>query len=221
MHQQLSLIPDRVAYDERGKRLDLEAGCAALPQGLLYRPEFLSLEEEEHLLSQIDMGSWLEDIARRVQHYGFKYDYSNRRIDKNNTLGPLPSWLADLEERIRSSTPALETAFDVEQRFDQAIVNEYLPGQGIAAHADRNCFGPLIATISLGSDVNMDFVHSRSQTAYTQRLQRRSLLALSGDARGLWRHGIAKRKTDQWEDSTIRRGRRVSITFRTVEPTVA
>ena len=46
---------------------------------------------------------------------------------------------------------------DAQRPFEQAIVNEYEPGQGIAPHIDRDCFGPVVATVSLGSAVNMDF----------------------------------------------------------------
>ena len=39
----------------------------------------------------------------------------------------------------------------------EEVVVEYEPGQGIAPHIDRDCFGPVVATVSLGSAVNMDF----------------------------------------------------------------
>ena len=51
---------------------------------------------------------------------------------------------------------------------------------------------------------------------FTQRLERRSLLLMYGDARLTWRHGIAKRHTDAWNGQKIQRLRRVSITFRTI-----
>ena len=41
----------------------------------------------------------------------------------------------------------------------QLTVNEYEPGQGIAAHIDTfNCFGPEIFVLSLGSGVTMNMV---------------------------------------------------------------
>ena len=67
------------------------ADDACVPRGLLYQTEFISAAEEEQLLSQIDAGVWTDDIARRVQHHGYKYDYSNRRIDNDSNLGPLPA----------------------------------------------------------------------------------------------------------------------------------
>ena len=207
MDQQLSLIPQWLVD---------AADDGRAPRGLLYEPEFISRPEEQRLLSHIDAGVWLDDIARRSQHFGFKYDYSNRRIDKDSDLGLLPPWLADLEQRVRGSLADLVSEIDTQRPFDQAIVNEYQPVQGIAPHTDRDCFGPLVAMVSLGSDVNMDFIGEDRQPAFTQRLERRSVVALSGEARTHWRHGIAKRLSDRHLNSKILRTRRVSITLRTV-----
>lgn len=33
---------------------------------------------------------WSQVVARRVQHYGFAFDYVNRRVDPDRPLGPLP-----------------------------------------------------------------------------------------------------------------------------------
>ncbi|WP_423918650.1 alpha-ketoglutarate-dependent dioxygenase AlkB [Candidatus Poriferisodalis sp.] len=105
---------------------------------------------------------------------------------------------------------------DPDRPFEQAIINEYLPGQGIAPHIDRDCFGPVVATVSLGSAVNMDFHCDATGDDYVERLEPRSLLLMHGDARSGWRHGIAKRQTDNWSGQKIQRHRRVSITFRTI-----
>lgn len=194
-----------------------EVPDTAVPEGLVYRPGFLSEERERELLALIDgeeSSAWLSDLARRVQHYGYKYDYSYRGIDPSAHLGPLPPWLERLGRDVVSS--AVDLCHPIEA-FDQAIINEYLPGQGIAPHTDRDCFGPVVATVSLNSDVVMDFVGPVGQK-YSQTLQRRSLVLLAGAARARWRHGIAKRKNDK--DPAIGRvmprQRRVSITFRTV-----
>lgn len=44
----------------------------------------------------------------------------------------------------------------------------------------------------------------------------KSLVVLKDEARYLWTHGIAKRKTDIWNGEKIARGRRISLTFRKV-----
>ena len=108
---------------------------------------------------------------------------------------------------------------NVQVRRQQAIINEYLPGQGIAPHIDRDCFGPIVATVSLGSAINMDFRCDSTGDEYVQRLVPRSLVLLHGDARFKWRHGIAKRHSDTWNGQKTKRQRRVSITFRTIADT--
>ena len=48
--------------------------CRGVP-GLKYIPGFLTTEAQQALLAQIDKNDWLHDLKRRVQHYGYKYDY--------------------------------------------------------------------------------------------------------------------------------------------------
>jgi hypothetical protein len=47
---------------------------------------------EEHcsLLAAIDVQSWLTDISRRVQHYGYHYDYEARKVDPGTYVAPFP-----------------------------------------------------------------------------------------------------------------------------------
>ena len=51
--------------------------------GLELYPTFISIKEEKELLKFVDDSNWLNDLKRRVQHYGYKYDYRARKI--NNT----------------------------------------------------------------------------------------------------------------------------------------
>lgn len=62
----------------------------------------------------------------------------------------------------------------------------------------------------------MDFSNIHSGNTATQVLAPRSLLVLSGEARFNWTHGIPARKSDVIDGKKIARGRRVSLTFRTV-----
>jgi alkylated DNA repair dioxygenase AlkB len=102
---------------------------------------------------------------------------------------------------------------------DQVIVNEYLPGQGIGAHVDCvPCFGPAVAAVSLGSACVMDFTSPDRSSAVPVCLQPGSLCVMTGPARYEWRHAIAARKSDPAPGGRILRGRRVSVTFRTVLP---
>jgi alkylated DNA repair dioxygenase AlkB len=57
---------------------------------------------------------------------------------------------------------------------------------------------------------------SRADQFYDLYLQPHSLLILSGQARYEWTHAIPARQSDRIDGIKIMRGRRVSLTFRTV-----
>ncbi len=177
-------------------------------EGLTYIPNFITPDEEATLLETIDQQPWLTDLKRRVQHYGWRYDYTARRVDESMRLGELPEWLMDYCQRLYNEGHFPKIP-------DQVIINEYKPGQGIASHVDCvPCFEETIASISLGSPCVMDFTHSIIGEKIAQLLETRSLIILSGDARYQWKHGIAARKADKHNGQVIQRGRRVSLTFR-------
>lgn len=198
----------------------MDADTATAPMGLEYHPDFLDASQEDGLLAHIADSEWLADLSRRVMHFGYKYDYTSRRLDETARIGPLPEWLAQLSSMVReAASEKARQLLDPDQPFEQAIINEYTPGQGIAPHIDRDCFGPVVATVSLCSAVNMDFCCDSTGDEYMQPLMRRSLVLLHGDARSKWRHGIAKRQSDMCNGQRIKRQRRVSITFRTIANT--
>ena len=75
------------------------------------------------------------------------------------------------------------------------ITNEYIPAQGITSHIDKiDFFSNEICSLSLNSDILMDFEHGKNKIP--QILNRRSLCLLFGEARYKWKHGIAPRKSD-------------------------
>jgi alkylated DNA repair dioxygenase AlkB len=179
-----------------------------LPPGLVHQDDYLTAADAAQLLAAVDAQPWLADLRRRVQHYGYRYDYRARAVDRSMFLGPLPAWVLPLAERLRA-----EGHF--ERLPDQLIVNEYEPGQGITPHVDCvPCFGPVIASVSLGSTCLMDF--DRDDAATALLLRPRSLLVFAGEARFEWRHSIRARRSDTVDGVRIARGRRVSLTFRTV-----
>jgi alkylated DNA repair dioxygenase AlkB len=178
--------------------------------GMSLLPEFITEDEERELLSVIDQQPWITDLQRRVQHYGYRYDYTARQVTADLYLGALPEWLQPLATRLHH-----EGLFATAP--DQVIVNEYQLGQGIAPHVDCiPCFGATIASLTLGSGCLMNFTHSNTAQKTNLFLPPRSLLLLQGDARYHWQHGIAKRKNDVVDEAKIQRGRRVSLTFRNV-----
>lgn len=178
----------------------------ALPAGLFYQAHFLAAPIQSDLLAWIDGGAWSRELKRRVQHFGYRYDYRSHRVDRSMRLGPLPEFVRGVLNEF-----ALHEAVGCD--FDQVIVNEYLPGQGIAAHIDcKRCFGDRIAIVSLGWPYEMEFQKFKSRSATSLMLDPGSLLVLSGLARYEWTHRIRARR----EDRGVPRRRRVSLTFRKV-----
>lgn len=173
-----------------------------------YISNFIGEDEEQTLLSIIDANIWSNDLTRRTQHYGYKYNYTDKKIDPSMSLGPIPEWLDVYCERVAKFFP---------RKPDQVIINEYMPGQGLGGHVDTvTSFGPVIASLSLNSTCGMDFEEVSTGKSGCTVLEPRSLLVLAEDARYKWRHGITARLQDPLGDQVLTRKRRVSLTFRTI-----
>ena len=192
--------------------LDLQSLLAdtANIAGLTYITDYISANEAEQLLLTIDQQIWSTELKRKVQHYGYKYDYKKRLVDPSMNLGTLPTWAEDIAQR-----------FYIEGLTDkipnQAIANEYQPGQGIAHHIDCvPCFGNAIISLSLGGTCVIEFTHGKTKEKIPVFLLPRSIIILQGAARYEWQHGIAARKTDKYYGREFVRDRRVSLTFRKV-----
>ena len=163
--------------------------------GIRLLKDAISEEEESNLLLQIYNQEWLDIYMRRVQHYGYKYEYRTRGLQRmykeDDSLRGIPSWL-------------VPKCVQDEMAPEQIIVNEYKDGQGISSHRDALCFGPKILSLSLGADTVMTFTGGIS--SLDVKLPRRSLLILEGSVRYKLEHQIKKHT-----GST-----RVSITYRTL-----
>ncbi len=174
--------------------------------GLKHITNFITPEQEQLLLKTVDEEPWLSDLSRRVQHYGYKYNYKERSISTSMAIGPLPLWSQLLAAQIRADNY-------IPHMPDQMIVNEYLPGQGIGAHIDCiPCFDDHIASVSLGSRTKMVFTNKERTKRIDLDLYPRDLLVFSGESRYEWLHAIARTT----HDAGMPRGRRVSLTFRKV-----
>ncbi|MBW4575742.1 MAG: alpha-ketoglutarate-dependent dioxygenase AlkB [Aphanothece sp. CMT-3BRIN-NPC111] len=181
-----------------------------LVTGLQYISNFISPDEQQKLLQEVDAQPWSQELKRRVQHYGYRYDYKSRSVAPSMYLGALPDWAGEIVKRI-----TLENCLNILP--DQVIVNEYQPGQGISQHIDcESCFTDTIISLSLGSSCIMDFSQKLKKEKKSLFLEPGSLLVLKDAARYEWQHGIPQRKTDLWQGNKIPRERRVSLTFRKV-----
>jgi alkylated DNA repair dioxygenase AlkB len=118
----------------------------------------------------------------------------------------LPEWAQELAARLERD--GLMPDFS-----DQLIVNEYLAGAGIPAHADAPLFTDTIVSLSLGSTCVMEFTKD-SGAREEQLLEPMSALVIAGEARSEWKHAIRPRMLDVWQGREFPRARRVSLTFR-------
>jgi alkylated DNA repair dioxygenase AlkB len=178
--------------------------------GLKYIPDYITENEQAELLELIDRQIWMETLKRRVQHYGYKYDYKKRGLDSSLYLGSLPNWILKIADKLYESKLT-------EKITDQVIINEYMPVQGIADHIDcPSCFDKTIISLSLGSTCVMNFTHVKTLEKIPILLYPKSLIILQEDARYEWKHGIAPRKKDKYAGQDFIRTRRVSMTFRNI-----
>lgn len=168
--------------------------------GLAYVPEYVSRDDEKALLNLVDAQPWQTHWQRRIQPYGDAYGFTPAAL-------PMPAWGSGLAERLFRDglTPFL---------CDRMLVNEYLPGQGIAPHVDYEPYDRTVVSISLGSACIMDFAAVDGTASHQLWLEPRSVLVMDGEARYRWTHGIAGRRKDPWNGAWFKRGRRVSVTFR-------
>jgi len=179
--------------------------------GLTYQDEYITMQEEAALIAHIDRQPWSMELLRRRQWYGWAPDDTTYGLPGEYTPQPMPDWLRWLAERLHAD--GIFKGVPV-----RALVNEYHPGQGIGAHKDRDTERiKSVAIISLGSPIMMDFTRMDHRTR-TQYLYPRSRLVMQGEARDKWMHGIIGRKTDRIGGLILPRQRRLSVTFRYVNP---
>lgn len=180
-----------------------------LPQGLVMIENFITEKEEKELLEAVNSQEWNNSLKRRTQHYGFKYSYTDRSVNQDNYLGPLPDFSKFVVDRMEKQNL-------INERPIQLIVNEYTPGQGIASHTDARVFGDPVISLSLGS--HCTFVFQQGSRRVDIFLKPRTLIIMKEESRYDWRHAIPARKSDKNPKTEIveKRQTRVSLTFRSV-----
>lgn len=185
------------------------------PPGLLYVPAITNMDGVA-IIAALDQLMWktvtLSANSRRYQHYGSTYDYVHRTIILH--AEPIPACL----EPVRAVLSNICAAEGIPHDFNQCIVNDYQPGQGIGKHTDIKAFGPVIGCFTFGSGASMVF--SNGEQTFEQYVAPNSLYIMSADARAVWTHEMPARQSDKVAGHTIKRERRVSVTFRYVTPSL-
>ena len=176
---------------------------AALPNGLAYRPAFLSADEEGALLAGIATLDLREaryreyTARRRVASFGAGYDFDANELTPAPQMAP---FLLPLRDKVADwvGVPPAE--------FGYALVAEYRAGTQLGWHRDVPQF-ETVAGISLASACRMRFrpyPPKRGDAVRTLDLEPRSAYVLRGEARWGWQHSIPPTPA-----------LRYSITFRT------
>lgn len=146
---------------------------------------------------------------RVVQQYGYSYEYFSN--EKPTMIVDMPSIVIDLKNILLEECRKL----NINQNFNQCIVNSYEINQGISAHIDSKVFDSVIGCFTIGSGAMMRFKNSNH--IYDLFVEENSLYIMSDDARYKYTHEMIKRKTDNVNGKKYKRSRRISITFRNVK----
>ncbi|XP_040169099.1 alkylated DNA repair protein alkB homolog 8 [Anopheles arabiensis] len=202
---------------------------ACRPDGLILERDFIDETMEQALLEAVQISEDTEQPDtepnktlkhRKVKHFGYKFVYGSNNVDRTKPLErKIPSVCGELWQKLQQLHPHLRWHVP-----DQLTVNQYEPGQGIPPHVDtHSAFDDPILSLSLGSDVVMEFKQPSSGKVVCVDLPSRSLLIMSGESRYDWTHGITPRKMDTIPAPngglTVRKRQlRVSLTFRKLLP---
>lgn len=175
-------------HGEQQKLFDLPD---QLPNGLVYRPQFLTESEEETLLAYIQNADMplLRFGEHESKRRGMSFEYE------------LPRFLLPLQLRISKwlSVPRASV--------NEAFVQEYPPGYGIGWHRDRET--PLVVGISLRGWARMRFRPLERigdpKSVVSFEVEPRSAYLMRGEVATRWQHSVAPVEA-----------LRYSITFRTL-----
>jgi alkylated DNA repair dioxygenase AlkB len=167
---------------------------AKVPDGFIYRPNFISEAEERELIQEIQklhltpFKYYQFTGKRRTASFGWQYEFGGSDI---TTAPDMPAFLLP----VRTRAGAL---FNMEPNsLVQTSIIEYSTGSPIGWHRDIPQFGVVVG-ISLRASCRMRFrKYSRVRSKNLKRdeilsieLQPRSVYLLSGPSREIWQHSI-------------------------------
>ena len=154
----------RARHADQPKLFDLGQ---TLPNGLVYRPDFITPAEEEVIVAYIQNlplehathtvhtatpeGDIEVEAKRRHRGFGWGWDYRKGvLVPPENIKEPLPRFLQGLQRKIAKYLQ-IEPA-----RVGEALINEYTPGSAIGWHVDNEGFEKIIG-VSLAGWCRMRF----------------------------------------------------------------
>jgi alkylated DNA repair dioxygenase AlkB len=186
-------------------QLSLFEAPADLPEGLVYRPDILSREEEAALalrLAELPFQAFQFhgfEGNRRTVSYGWRYGFDGSGLAPAE---PIPDWVIPYRARV-AAMAGLE-----DEALAHLLIIEYAPGAGIGWHRDRPVFGDVFG-LSLLAPARLRFRRKAGDKWERKSVwtEPRSAYLLRGPARAQWEHSIAPMDV-----------LRYSLTFRTILP---
>jgi alkylated DNA repair dioxygenase AlkB len=191
--------------------------------GLYYIPNVIESSYAQQIIEKLDendMQKWEQVTqhanSRLIQHFGYLYNYTSHDTSKKGNS--LPDIIKPLRPVLKQICYDLNLLIQPspDYKFNQCIVNNYLPGQGIGKHTDVKAYGKIIGCYSLNGGATMKFTNAKLCSSYFVYPEPNSLYIMSGDARYKWTHEMPARKSDTFNDVKFARKRRISVTFRHV-----
>jgi alkylated DNA repair dioxygenase AlkB len=179
------------------------AAAPALPEGFVYQPEFLTIEEERALVAEIarlplEQAKYREYTARRrVAYFGHDYDFTANRL---GDAPPIPAFLEPLRAKLAGWMGIAPG------ELVTVLVAEYSPGTPLGWHRDAPDY-ERVAGVSLGGWARMRLRRFplQKEKPLVLELAPRSAYQMTGAARWQWQHSIPPTKE-----------LRYSITWRTL-----
>jgi alkylated DNA repair dioxygenase AlkB len=175
---------------------------AALPEGFVYLPDFLSEAEEAGLLEIIPTLDFRIfeykgfPAKRRIVDYGWSYNFNTNQLSRGDDI---PAFL--LAVRARAAAAAQLEA----EELEEALITEYSPGAQINWHRDLPMFEQVLGISLLQSCTFKLKPYQKEGKPLAIPLAPRSLYIMTGAARWSYLHHIPPVKE-----------LRYSITFRTL-----
>ena len=184
------------------EQFSLFADNPRFPEGLRYATDFVSPEIERELIAEVaslpllpfQFGAY--EGKRRVASFGYRYDYTLRRLQEAD---PIPQWLTALIGEVEAFGGQVT-------RIGQVLCTEYDTGVGIGWHRDKPHFDRIFG-LSLGSPCKFRFRRRAGEKwdRFTLDAEPRSIYLMQGPARQQWEHSIHDVEAPRY-----------SITFRTM-----
>ncbi len=183
----------------------------SLPNGFVYRPNFLTLEEEADIVSYIEdlpfshsrLGEYV--AKRRIIGFGWGFDFREHKLIPGP---PLPPFLHGVQRKIGKWLDIPHT------RVAEALITEYSPGSAIGWHRDNESFDAIVG-ISLSGWCRLRLrplwraAKRHPKEVISLPLEPRSAYVMQHESRWDFQHSIPNVET-----------LRYSITFRTLPTTI-